>query len=166
MADAMKDQVAIVGIGETPFAKRLEPTELELACQAVKAALEDAGVSPHEVDALGSYTMEETQEFELARNLGFGDIAFFSQVGYGGGAGCAAVGHVAMAIAGGVANVGVVWRARKRGDPSKPPARASPTTGSGRGLPACCAPWTKWPCSRGATCTSTARRGNTWPTWS
>jgi acetyl-CoA acetyltransferase len=48
-----------------------------------------------------------------------GEITFFSQVGYGGGAGCAAVGHVAMAVATGVANVGVVWRARKRSDPRK-----------------------------------------------
>jgi len=115
----LKDATAIVGIGETVFAKNLEPSELELACQAIKAALDDAGIRPDEVDALSSYTMEETLEFEVARNLGMGDITFFSQVGYGGGAGCAAVGHVAMAVATGVANVGVVWRARKRSDPRK-----------------------------------------------
>jgi acetyl-CoA acetyltransferase len=48
-----------------------------------------------------------------------GDIVYFSQVGYGGGAGCGAIGQVATAIAAGVANVGVVWRSRKRGDPTK-----------------------------------------------
>jgi acetyl-CoA acetyltransferase len=113
----LKDATAIAGIAQTPFAKHLEPTEVELACQAVKAALDDAGIAPAEVDALGSYTMEETEEFDLGRNLGFGDITFFSRVGYGGGAGCGAIGQVAMAIAAGVANVGVVWRSRKRGDP-------------------------------------------------
>ena len=119
MEHMLKDKAAIVGIGETGFGKNLEPPELELACQAVKAALDDAGIRPSEVDALGSYTMEETTEFEIARNLGMGDITFFSQVGYGGGAGCGAVGQVAMAVATGVANVGVVWRARKRSDPRK-----------------------------------------------
>lgn len=113
----MKDRTAIVGIGQTEFARHLEPSELELAAMAVKAALDDAGIAPSEVDALGCYTMEETPEFELARNVGFGALHFFSRVHYGGGAGCGAVGQVAMAIATGVAEVGVVWRARKRGDP-------------------------------------------------
>lgn len=115
----LMDATAIVGIGETAFAKNLDPSELELACQAIKAALDDAGIKASEVDALSSYTMEESLEFDVARNLGMGDIHFFSQVGYGGGAGCGAVGHVAMAVATGVANVGVVWRARKRSDPRK-----------------------------------------------
>ncbi len=115
----LKDKTAIVGIGQTEFGKRLEPTELELACRAIKAALDDAGIQPSEIDALGSYTMEESQEFEVARNLGLGDIVYFSQVGYGGGAGCGAIGQVATAIAAGVARVGVVWRSRKRGDPTK-----------------------------------------------
>jgi acetyl-CoA acetyltransferase len=115
----LKDASAIVGIGQTAFAKQLEPTETELACTAVKAALDDAGIDPFEVDALGSYTMEGTEEFDLARNLGFGDIVYFSKVAYGGGAGCGAIGQVAMAVATGLANVGVVWRSRKRGDPTK-----------------------------------------------
>lgn len=119
MQDVLKDETGIVGIGETVFAKNLQPSELELACQAVKAALDDAGIAPSEVDALGSYTMEETFEFELARNLGMGDITYFSQVGYGGGAGCGAVGQVSMAVATGQANVGVVWRSRKRSDPRR-----------------------------------------------
>jgi acetyl-CoA acetyltransferase len=115
----IQDRTAIVGIGQTKFAKQLEPTELQLACEAIKAALDDAGIHPSEVDALGSYTMEETLEMDVARNLGMGDIVYFSQVGYGGGAGCGAVGQVATAIAAGVANVGVVWRSRKRGDKTK-----------------------------------------------
>lgn len=112
----MKDRAAIAGIGQTEFAKKLAPSELELAASAVQMALDDAGIDPAEVDALGCYTMEQTPEFELARTMGFGDLHFFSQVPYGGGAGCAAVGQVAMAIASGQASVGVVWRSRKRGD--------------------------------------------------
>lgn len=115
----LKDKTAIVGIGETSFARTLPTTELELACCAIKAALDDAGIPASEVDAMGCFTQEQTPEFEIARNLGFGEVHFFSQVPYGGGAMCGAVGQVALAIAAGVARVGVVWRARKRGDPSK-----------------------------------------------
>ena len=114
----LKDQTAIVGIGETEFSKSIDSTELNLACKAIKIALDDAGINPDQVDALGSFTYEETPEFEIARNLGFGNLTYWSQAPYGGGASCAAIGQVAMAIASGIANVGVVWRSRKRGDPS------------------------------------------------
>ena len=112
-----KDQTAIVGIGQTAFAKSLPETELELACEAVKRALDDAGLKPADVDALACYTSEQTPEFELARNLGLGELHFFSQSPYGGGAACGAIGQVALAIAAGVARVGVVWRSCKRSAP-------------------------------------------------
>ena len=54
VGDAVKDATAIVGIGQTPFAKELPGTEVALACQAIRAALEDAGISPSEVDGLAS----------------------------------------------------------------------------------------------------------------
>jgi len=112
-----KNKTAIVGIGQTEFSKKLDPSELELACEAVLAALAEAGIHPSEVDALGSYTMEDTSEAELARTLGFGDLNYFGQVSYGGGAAPGVVGQVALAVASGVAKVGVVWRSRKRSDP-------------------------------------------------
>lgn len=111
----IRDKAAIAGIGQTAFAKQLPGTEKELACRAVLAALDDAGISPDEVDGLCSYTMESTEEMELARTVGLGDIRFFSQIGYGGGAGCATIGHAAMAVVTGQADVVVAWRSRKRG---------------------------------------------------
>ena len=116
----IKDRTAIAGIGQTAFAKRLDPTEAELACEAIVAALDDAGIAASEVDALSSYTMETNDEVQIAKNVGFGDITFFSQIGYGGGAGCATIGHLAMAIASGQASVGVAWRSRKRGSGPRP----------------------------------------------
>jgi acetyl-CoA acetyltransferase len=116
----LKDATAIVGIGQTSFAKQLPEDERTLACRAVLAALDDAGISPSEVDALASYTMEETDEVELAKAVGFGDLTFFSKVGYGGGGSCATVAHLATAIAAGQATVGVAWRSRKRGSGARP----------------------------------------------
>ncbi len=120
MTERIKDSTAIVGIGQSPFAKSLEGSEKRLACEAIVAALDDAGIDASEVDAFASYTMEVTDEVEIAKNVGAGDVTFFSQIGYGGGAGCAAVGHLAMAIATGQAEVGVAWRSRKRGSGGRP----------------------------------------------
>jgi acetyl-CoA acetyltransferase len=116
----LKDSTAIVGIGQTSFAKSVEGSEKKLACEAIAAALDDAGVDASEVDAFSSYTMETTEEVEIAKNIGAGDVTFFSQIGYGGGAGCATVGHLAMAVASGQARVGVAWRSRKRGSGGRP----------------------------------------------
>src|SRR4029079_2247000 len=129
-----KDRTAIAGIGQTAYAKSLPASELLLACQAIKAALDDAGIHPSEVAGLSSYTLEPFMEVEIARNLGMGDITWFSQVGFGGGAGCGVVGQAAMAVATGQASVVLAWRSRKRGSPkSRPWANvAQRVTGTGQ----------------------------------
>jgi acetyl-CoA acetyltransferase len=124
----IKDRAAIVGIGQTELAKRIDrASEAQLAAEAVKAALDDAGISPSEVDGLSLFSMEATEEVQLAKMLGLGDLTFFSQIGYGGGAGCATIGHAAMAVATGQAEVVVAWRSRKRGSGPRPWTR----TGAG-----------------------------------
>ncbi len=117
----MKDRTAIVGIGQTAFGKGLADSELSLACQAISAAIDDASLTPGEVDGLSMFSMEEGREVEVARNVGLGDITYFSEVGYGGGAGCGVVGHAAMAVATGQCNVAVAWRARKRASKTSRP---------------------------------------------
>lgn len=117
-AATFRDSTAIIGIGQTRFAKGLEESELELACEAVKLAIADAGLEPRDIDALGSFTFERVQDFELARSVGLGELRHFSQSPHGGGAACGAIGQVALAIAAGVARAGVVWRSRKRSAPS------------------------------------------------
>jgi acetyl-CoA acetyltransferase len=117
----VKDETAVVGIGQTKLGKGLPDTELSLACQAISLALDDAGIAPSEVDGLASFTMEPAREVDVARAVGLGDITFFSQVGFGGGAGCGVVGHAAMAVATGQCETAVAWRARKRADASSRP---------------------------------------------
>ena len=53
----LKDATAIVGIGQTDFAKQLPESEKTLACRAILAALDDAGIDPSEVDGFASYTI-------------------------------------------------------------------------------------------------------------
>jgi len=128
---ALTDRAAIVGIGQTAFGKGLAQSETELAAVAVLAALEDAGIAAADVDGMVKYSMETTSEVDLARNLGVREVTYFGEVGYGGGAACATVGHAAMAVATGQCRVAVAWRSRKRsGRDSRPWASGDGTAGS------------------------------------
>ena len=104
-------QAAIVGIGATEFSKDSGRSELQLAGEAVLAAVADAGLQPSDVDGLTTFTMETNSEIHVARTTGIGDLTFFSKIGYGGGAACATVQQAAMAVATGVADVVVCYRA-------------------------------------------------------
>ena len=54
--------------------------------------------------------MDTTSEIAVARELGMGELRFFSRINYGGGAACATVQQAAMAVATGVADVVVCYR--------------------------------------------------------
>jgi acetyl-CoA acetyltransferase len=102
---------AIAGIGATEFSKASGRSELQLACEAVTAAIGDAGLEPSDVDGMVSFTAESSAEIHVARNVGVGELTFFSRIGYGGGAAAATVAHAAAAINAGLADVVVCWRA-------------------------------------------------------
>jgi acetyl-CoA acetyltransferase len=107
----LTDKAAIVGIGQTDFSKDSGRTEAKLAAQAIKAALDDAGLSANDVDGLMKFTMDSNAEIAVISDLGFRNLRYFGEVGYGGSAHCAVIGHAAMAIALGVADVVVCFRA-------------------------------------------------------
>ena len=111
MSIAMRDQAAIVGIGQTEFSKNSGRSELQLAAEAVKAALDDAGLSPSDVDGMTTFSMDTTQEIEVARAVGIGDLTFFSRIEYGGGAAIGVMHQAVMAVATGAAKTVVVYRA-------------------------------------------------------
>jgi acetyl-CoA acetyltransferase len=104
-------ETAVVGIGATEFSKSSGRSELQLAAEAVREAVADAGLRPDEVDGLSTFTMETNAEIHVARTAGLGDLRFFSKIGYGGGAACATVQQAALAVATGVADVVVCYRA-------------------------------------------------------
>ncbi|MBB1057918.1 lipid-transfer protein [Dietzia sp. B19] len=107
----LADKAAIVGIGATDFSKDSGRSELRLAAEAVRTAVADAGLQPSDVDGLVSFTMDTNTEIAVARAAGIGSLNFFSRIHYGGGAACATVQQAAMAVATGVAEVVVCYRA-------------------------------------------------------
>lgn len=110
-ADSLGGRAAIVGIGATEFSKDSGRSELKLAVEAVRAALDDAGLTPADVDGLVTFTMDTSPEITVAQAAGMGELSFFSRIHYGGGAACATVQQAALAVASGVADVVVCYRA-------------------------------------------------------
>ena len=111
MRRTLRDQAAIVGIGQTEFSKESGRTELQLACESVLAAITDAGLTPANVDGLVTFTLDTSEEMEVARNVGIPSLSMFARIPYGGGASAGTVMQAAMAVATGVADVVVCYRA-------------------------------------------------------
>ena len=102
---------AIVGIGATEFSKRSGRSEMRLAVEAVLAACADAGIDPSEVDGISTYTMDNNPEMEVHRLIGGKALKMFSRIDYGGGAACGPLLQAAMAVATGICECVVVYRA-------------------------------------------------------
>jgi len=111
MSRTLKDQAAIVGIGQTEFSKNSGRSELQLACEAVRAAIRDAGLRPSDVDGMTTFTLDTSDDIEIARSVGIGELTFFSRTPHGGGAALGIVHQAVMAVATGAAEVVVCYRA-------------------------------------------------------
>lgn len=111
MVANIKDKAAIVGVGSTEFSKNSGRSELSLAVEAVKAALDDAGLTPKDIDGMTTFTMDMNEEVDVAGALGCENLSFYSRVPYGGGAPTGCLMQAVMAIATGMAETVVVYRA-------------------------------------------------------
>ncbi len=106
----VKDRTAIVGIGVTEFSKESGRSTLQLACEAIKTAVEDAGLRIEDIDGIVKYTLEATDENTLMSSLGIPTLNFFADCPYGGGACIPTVMHAAIAVATGLAKYVVCYR--------------------------------------------------------
>lgn len=104
-------QTAIAGQGATDFSHDSGRSELALATEAVLRALADAGLSRADVDGLVTYDLDDNPEISVANTLGIPNLRYFSRTPYGGGGACATILHAAMAVATGMADVVVCYRA-------------------------------------------------------
>jgi acetyl-CoA acetyltransferase len=114
----LRGKVAVAGIGETTYYKhgKSPDAEFKLALQAILRACEDAGMSPREIDGFASYSNDRNDPSRIAAALGLPELRFSNmQWGGGGGGGAAAVGNAAAAVATGMADCVVVFRALAQG---------------------------------------------------
>jgi acetyl-CoA acetyltransferase len=114
----LRGQVAVAGVGETTYYKHGQSpdAEFKLALQAILAACADAGISAKQIDGFASYSNDRNEPSRLAAALGIPDLKFSNMHwGGGGGGGSGAVGNAAAAIATGMADCVVVYRALAQG---------------------------------------------------
>ena len=110
MPITLNDQAAIVGIGQTEFSKNSGRSDLQLACEAVRAAIDDAGLRPSDIDGMTTFTLDLSDDIEVARAVGIGGLTFQSQIPHGGGAALGILHQAAMAVATGAAKYVVCYR--------------------------------------------------------
>jgi len=109
-ADTGARDVAIAGIGATPYYKRGETADksiTQLAGEAILAACADAGLSVTDVDGLAFYSLaragygEQMEAAELVETLGMRELKFSAALTGGGGGSAGAIGLARAAIVAG-----------------------------------------------------------------
>ena len=112
----IRGRTAIVGIGTTAYYRHgmAKQSSEQLACEAILAACEDAGIAVSEIDGFASYS-DEVGPATIAPTLGIPEVKYAGMVwGGGGGGSCAAIGNASAAIVAGYAQVVVVYHAVRR----------------------------------------------------
>lgn len=101
----IKDKAAIVGVGATPYYKRGQSypqSEMSMACAAILAALDDAGLSIRDLDGFSIYS-NSCDPAAVAAELGVPEVRWATTLTSGGGGCAGALGVAAAAIDAGMA---------------------------------------------------------------
>jgi acetyl-CoA acetyltransferase len=93
---------AIVGIGETAYTRASPKTALELQFEASLRAIDDAGLSPKDIDGVIPIGITGAPAEEYVTNFGIKDLRFSALVPHGGASGIGAIQCAVAAIAAGV----------------------------------------------------------------
>ena len=118
MPRTVRGKVAVVGVGETPYYKRGQSpdSEFKLALDAIINACNDAQMSTKDIDGFASFSNDRNDPSKLANALGCKELRFSNmQWGGGGGGGSGAIANAAAAIATGMAENVIVFRALAQG---------------------------------------------------
>lgn len=106
----LRDKYAIVGVGESTYTRGSGLTTRALGTWAVRNAIEDAGLTPQDVDGMLSYSMaDSTGSAHIAADLGI-QLNFHMDVMGGGGSTEALVGIAIGVIEAGMCRTVVVFR--------------------------------------------------------
>ncbi|MET0273749.1 MAG: lipid-transfer protein [Phenylobacterium sp.] len=109
----------IVGIGQTAYSRWNQPmdgSDLQLACQAILASADDAGLPARDIDGVTSFGGDVNDPPMIQATLGLHELRISAMVWPGGGGGsCGSVDLAAMAVASGQASYVVAMRGLAQG---------------------------------------------------
>ena len=92
-------EAAIAGIGRTAFSKRSGRTPLAMAAEAARAALDDAGLRPADVDGIIDFsTGDSASGPDVARAVGAVDLGLAMDLQGGGNLAVTVVGQAFTAV--------------------------------------------------------------------
>lgn len=109
----LADRCAIVGIGNTAYTRGTDRTTLQLHLEASLRALEDAGLTTDDVDAVLPSAVAGRHAEELAMNLGLRNLRFSTTVHMGGASLIASIQDACMAITSGAATCALIPAGRR-----------------------------------------------------
>ena len=109
----LADRCAIVGIGNTAYTRGTSRTTLQLHLEASLRALEDAGLSTSDVDAVAPSAVAGRHAEELAMNLGLRNLRWSTTKHMGGASLIASIQDACMAITSGAASCALVPAGRR-----------------------------------------------------
>jgi acetyl-CoA acetyltransferase len=104
-------RAVIAGVGHTEFSQNSGRSTLQLAAEASRDAIRDAGFSPAEVDGTVTFSMDTNDELALIRTIGVPMLRFCARTRGGGGGASATVQLAAAAVESGQADAVLVYRA-------------------------------------------------------
>lgn len=87
--NALKEKAAVTGIGETAYSRNSGKSVLALQLEASLKAIEDAGLSPRDIDGIVPYSNSTVVAEDFTTNLGIEDLRFSATTPLG-GASCVA----------------------------------------------------------------------------
>ncbi|TWG92814.1 acetyl-CoA acetyltransferase [Mesorhizobium sp. J18] len=101
---SLSGKAAITGIGETDYVRGSTKSAFRLQVEASLKAIEDAGLTPKDIDGIIPIGITGAPAEEFVTNFGIGDLRYSAVTPLGGASGIAAVQSAAAAIAAGICN--------------------------------------------------------------
>ena len=77
---SLKDKSTITGVGETLYYKSTEKSALELVLEASLSAVNDAGLTPKDIDGIIPYSSQGVTAEAIATNFGIDDLRYLSLI--------------------------------------------------------------------------------------
>jgi acetyl-CoA acetyltransferase len=128
--------VAVVGVGYSPITRGGEHDVRRLTLTACRAALDDAGLQPNDVDAIVEYQFggasgDSPMAVGAQRLLGISNLNVFNDIMGSGPSGLASAMDAAMAVASGACETALVYRCITRSAGHTGALRTGPVSASG-----------------------------------
>jgi len=109
----LRDRCAIVGVGETTYTRGTDKSSVRLHLEAALNAIQDAGLSPKDIDGYFAYPHGGVLAEHIILNLGISDLKHSATIHMGGAMAVSSIQHAVLAITSGVCNYVLVTAGRR-----------------------------------------------------